>query len=128
MRRWRVSLAEAAEARIGQRVHAAIVLELGRRSALAPLGRSQPVLLAITDVDVYLLDCRSTTLGPRVGGVIDHLPRTELVSHWHVRRVDVKAELSWPDAHVYFTARARHGPQTDLAIGLLMSSEFERGA
>ncbi|MGI9100240.1 MAG: hypothetical protein ACR2H2_17400 [Solirubrobacteraceae bacterium] len=127
--RSRVSLADAAQARIGRRVHAAIVLELGARGPAALLGsRSDPVLLAITDGDVYLLDCRRTTLGPRVGGVVDHLPRTGLVSQWHRRRLDVKAELSWPEAHVYLTATTRPGPQTDLAIGLLMSSELDRDA
>jgi hypothetical protein len=126
--RSRKSLADTAQARIGHRVHAAIVLELGARGPAALLGaRSEPVLMAITDVDVYLLDCRRTTLGPRVGGVVDHLPRTGLVSNWHRRRLDVKAELSWPEAHVYLTATTRPGPQTDLAIGLLMSSELERG-
>jgi hypothetical protein len=89
--------------------------------------RTERVLLAVTDEDVYLLDCRRTTLGPRVGGVIDHLPRIGLVSQWHHRRLDVKAELSWPEAHVYLTARARRGEQTDHAIGLLMTSEFDRG-
>jgi hypothetical protein len=122
------SLADAAQARIGHPVHAAIVLELGARGPNALLGaRGERVLLAVTDVDVYLLDCWRTTLGPRVGGVIDHLPRTGLVSQWHHRRLDVKAELSWPEAHVYLTARARRGQQTDHAIGLLMSSELERG-
>lgn len=126
--RSRGSLAEAAQARIGRRVHAAIVLELGRRGATRLLGpRAAPMLLAITDTDVYLLECRRTTLGPRVGGVVDHLPRTGLVSQWRRRRLAVTAELSWPEAHVYLTARARPGPQTDLAIGLLMSSELERG-
>jgi hypothetical protein len=122
------SLADAAQARIGRPVHAAIVLELGARGPNALLGaRAERVLLAVTDIDVYLLDCWRTTLGPRVGGVIDHLPRTGLVSQWHHRRLDVKAELSWPEAHVYLTARARRGRQTDHAIGLLMGSELERG-
>lgn len=122
------SLADAAQARIGRPVHAAIALELGARGPTALLGaRSEQMLLAITDLDVYLLDCRRTTLGPRVGGVIDHLPRAGLVSRWHHRRLAVKAELSWPEAHVYLTGRARPGQQTDHAIGLLMSSEFDRG-
>jgi hypothetical protein len=127
LQRQRVSLADAAASRIGRPVHAAIVLELGARRTASLLGaRSEPVVLAITDLDVYLLDCRRTTLGPRVGGVVDHLPRLGLVSQWHHRRLDVKAELSWPEAHVYLTARARPGEQTDRAIGLLMSSELER--
>ena len=122
-----LSLADAAQARIGRPVHAAIVLELGARRPAALLGaRSEPMVLAITDLDVYLLDCRRTTFGPRVGGVVDHLPRMGLVSQWHHRRLQVKAELSWPEAHVYLTARARPGQQTDRAIGLLMSSQFER--
>jgi hypothetical protein len=124
-----LSLADAAQARIGRPVHAAIVLELGARGLSAMFGaRSEQVVLAITDLDVYLLDCRRTTWGPRVGGVVDHLPRTGLVSQWHHRRLQVKAELSWPEAHVYLTARARPGQQTDHAIGLLMSSQFDRGA
>jgi hypothetical protein len=128
LKRSRMSLADAAQARIGRPVHAAIVLELGARGPAVLLGaRSEPVVLAITDLDVYLLDCRRTTLGPRVGGVVDHLPRMGLVSQWHHRRLDVKAELSWPEAHVYLTARTRPGEQTDRAIGLLMSSELERG-
>ncbi|MEA2130860.1 MAG: hypothetical protein QOJ85_3751 [Solirubrobacteraceae bacterium] len=122
------SLADAAQARIGRQVHAAIVLELGTRGPTTLIRtRTERVLLAVTDEDVYLLDCRRTTLGPRVGGVIDHLPRIGLVSQWHHRRLDVKAELSWPEAHVYLTARARRGEQTDHAIGLLMTSEFDRG-
>jgi hypothetical protein len=128
LQRSRVSLAEAAQARIGRPVHAAIVLELGARGPASLLGgHSEPVVLAITDLDVYLLDCRRTTLGPRVGGVVDHLPRMGLVSQWQHRRLDVKAELSWPEAHVYLTAWTRPGEQTDRAIGLLMSSELERG-
>ena len=127
LQRSRVSLADAAQARIGRPVHAAIVLELGARGPAALLGgRSEPVVLAITDLDVYLLDCRRTTLGPRVGGVVDHLPRMGLVSQWQHRRLDIKAELSWPEAHVYLTATTRPGEQTDRAIGLLMSSELER--
>jgi hypothetical protein len=123
-----MSLADAAQARIGRPVHAAIVLDVGARGAGALLGgRGEQVVLAITDLDVYLLACRRTTLGPRVGGVVDHLPRTGLVSQWHHRRLQVKAELSWPEAHVYLTARARPGQQTDRAIGLLMSSQFDRG-
>ena len=128
LQRSRRSLAEAAQARIGRPVHAAIVLELGARGPAGLLGgRGEPVVMAITDLDVYLLDCRRTTLGPRVGGVVDHLPRMGLVSSWQHRRLDVKAELSWPEAHVYLTARARPGEQTDRAIGLLMSSELDRG-
>jgi hypothetical protein len=124
----RLSLADAAQARIGRPVLAAIVLELGNRGPGALLGaRGETIVLAITDLDVYLLDCRRTTLGPRVGGVFDHLPRMGLVSRWHHRRLDVKAELSWPEAHVYLTARTRPSQQTDRAIGLLMSSEFDRG-
>jgi hypothetical protein len=127
LQRQRISLADAAQARIGRPVHAAIVLELGARRPAALLGgRSDPMVLAITDLDVYLLECRRTTLGPRVGGVVDHLPRMGLVSQWEHRRLDVKAELSWPEVHVYLTARARPGEQTDRAIGLLMSSELER--
>jgi hypothetical protein len=122
-----MSLADAAQARIGRPVHAAIVLDIGARGPTVLLGgRSEQVVLAITDLDVYLLACRRTTLGPRVGGVVDHLPRTGLVSQWHHRRLQVKAELSWPEAHVYLTARARPGQQTDHAIGLLMSSQFDR--
>jgi hypothetical protein len=128
LQRSRLTLAEAAQARIGRPVHAAIVLELGARGPASLLsGRGEPVVMAITDLDVYLLDCRRTTLGPRVGGVVDHLPRMGLVSHWQHRRLDIKAELSWPESHVYLTARARPGEQTDRAIGLLMSSELERG-
>ena len=126
LQRSRMSLADAAQARIGRPVHAAIVLELGTRGPALLRARGEPVVLAITDLDVYLLDCRRTTLGPRVGGVVDHLPRMGLVSQWHHRRLDVKAELSWPEAHVYLTARTRPGEQTDRAIGLLMSSELER--
>jgi hypothetical protein len=125
--RARGSLAEAAQARIGRRVHVAIVLELGARGSAGLLrARGEPMLLAITDTDVYLLDCRRTTFGLRVGGVLDHLPRTGLVSQWRQRRLAVTAELSWPEAHVYLTARTRSGPDTDRAIGLLMSSELER--
>jgi hypothetical protein len=125
--RSRVSVAEAAQARIGRPVHAAIVLELGARGPTSLLRtRSDPMVLAITDLDVYLLDCRRTTLGPRVGGVVDHLPRIGLVSQWKHRRLDVKAELSWPEEHVYLTARTRPGEQTDRAIGLLLSSELQR--
>jgi hypothetical protein len=128
LQRARPSLAQAAQARIGRPVHAAIVLELGGRGPGGLLGgRGEPVVMAITDLDVYLLDCRRTTLGPRVGGVVDHLPRMGLVSHWQHRRLDIRAELSWPESHVYLTARARPGEQTDRAIGLLMSSELERG-
>jgi hypothetical protein len=127
LHRSRRSLAETAQARIGRPVHAAIVLELGARGPAALLGgRGEPVVMAITDLDVYLLDCRRTTLGPRVGGVVDHLPRMGLVSQWHHRRLDIKAELSWPESHVYLIARARPGEQTDRAIGLLMSSELDR--
>lgn len=127
--RSRGSLAEAAQARIGRRVHVAIVLELGKRGPPRLLGpRSEPMLLAVTETDVYLLDCRRTTLGPRVGGVLDHLPRAGLVSHWRQRRLKVTAELSWPEAHVYLTGRTRPGPHTDRVIGLLMSSELERGS
>lgn len=127
LHRPRPSLAEAAQARIGRPVHAAIVLDLGARGPAALLGgRSDPMVMAITDLDVYLLDCRRTTLGPRVGGVVDHLPRVGLVSQWHHRRLEVKAELSWPESHVYLTARTRPGEQTDRAIGLLMSSELHR--
>ena len=75
---------------------------------------------------VYLLDCRRRTLGPRVGGVLNHLPRSGLVAQWQHRRLGVRAELSWPEEHVFLTANARPGPQTDLAIGLLMGSELER--
>lgn len=123
------SLADAAQARIGRQVHGAMVLELGRRGPAAALrgARAEHIVLAITDVDIYLLDCRRTTLGPRVGGVIDHLPRTGLVSQWRRRRLDVKGELSWPEAHVYLSARTRPSQQADHAIGLLMSSELERG-
>jgi hypothetical protein len=121
-----MSLSDAAQARIGRPVHAAIVLELGRRGPVLLGARREPMVLAITDLDVYLLDCRRTTLGPRVGGVVDHLPRVGLVSQWEHRRLDVKAELSWPEAHVYLTARTRPGQQTDRAIGLLLSSELER--
>ena len=79
--RLRTPLAEAAQARIGRPVQAAIVLDLGERGPTSLLRpRSDSMVLAITDLDVYLLDYRRTTLGPRVGGVVDHLPRIGLVS------------------------------------------------
>jgi hypothetical protein len=120
-------LLEVAQARIGRPVHAATVLAVGA-GPLSGLraGRAEHVVLAVTDEHVYLLDYRRRTLGPRVGGVLSHLPRSGLVAQWQRRRLGVRAELSWPEEHVFLTANARPGPQTDLAIGLLMGSELER--
>ena len=83
-------------------------------------------MLAVTEEHVYLLDYRSRTFAPRVGGVVAQLPRTGLVAQSQRRRLDVKAELSWPEEHVFISGRARPGAQTDLAIGLLIASELER--
>jgi hypothetical protein len=122
-------LVQTAQARIGRSVHAATVLNVGA-DALGGLvaGRAEHLVLAVTDEDVYLLEYRRRTLGPRVGGVVNHLPRSGLVGQWKRRRLDIKAELSWPDEHVFITGRARPGPQTDRAIGLLIGSEIERYA
>src|SRR4051794_17150482 len=122
---------QAAQARIGQPVHAAVVLTLGGGGLTALTtsrrGREQ-LLLAVTDEHVYLLDYQPRTLAPRVGGVVAHLPRSGLVAQWRRRRLGVSAELSWPEEHVFLTGRAPPGPQTDLAIGLLIGSELERYA
>jgi len=122
-------LLQVVQSRIGRPVHAATVLSVGA-GALRGLiaGRAEHLVLAVTDEHVYLLDYRRRTLAPRVGGVIGHLPRAGLVAQWQRRRLDVKAELSWPEEHVFLTGRARLGAQTDRAIGLLMGSELERYA
>jgi hypothetical protein len=120
-------LLEASQARIGRPVHAATVLTVGAGVLRGLLGaQSEQLVLAVCDEHVYLLDYRARTFAPRVGGVVTHLPRTGLVAQWQRRGLDVKAELSWPEEHVFVTGRARPGAQTDLAIGLLMGSELER--
>ena len=120
-------LLHSSQARIGRPVHAATVLTVGAGALRGVLGgRSEHLVLAVTDEHVYLLDYRSRTFAPRVGGVVGHLPRTGLVAQWQRRRLAVKAELSWPEEHVFVTGRARPGAQTDRAIGLLMGSELER--
>jgi hypothetical protein len=120
-------LLQVTQARIGRPVHAATVLAVGA-GALRGLiaGRPEHLVLAVTDEHVYLLEYRRRTFAPRVGGVVTHLPRSGLVAQWQRRPLDVKAELSWPDEHVFLTGRARPGAQTDRAIGLLMGSELER--
>jgi hypothetical protein len=122
-------LLQVAQARIGRPVHAALVLSVGAGAPRAlATGCREHLVLAVSDEHVYLLDYRQRTFAPRVGGVVAHLPRSGLVAHWQRRRLGMTAELSWPEEHVFVAARARPGPQTDLAIGLLMSSELERYA
>ena len=122
------TLLNATQARIGRHVHAATILQLGTRTidALLPRRDSEQILLAITDEHVYLLECQRRTLAPQIGAVLEHLPRNGLVATWKRRRLNVKAELSWPEQHVFISATARPGAHTDHVIGLLMGSELER--
>src|SRR3954471_8296833 len=89
---------QAAQARIGRPVHAAVVLTLGAGGPAAlttSRRRREQLLLAVTDEHVYLLDYQPRTFAPRVGGVVAHLPRSGLVAQWRRRRrrLGVSAEL-----------------------------------
>src|SRR3954470_12945068 len=83
--------------RIGRAVIAAAPLRVRRPGG--PRARPEHVLLALTDETVYVLWFRDQRpFGARVGGVLEALPRGELVAHWSPRLGGrLRAELSWPD-------------------------------
>ena len=93
------ALLTAARARLGERVHAAVILDVGAGilSALLPRRSAEQLLLAVTDDDIYLLECQRRTLAPKVGGVRHRVPRASLVATWKRRRVAITAELSCPE-------------------------------
>ena len=124
------ALLTAARARLGERVHAAVILDVGAGilSALLPRRSAEQLLLAVTDDDIYLLECQRRTLAPKVGGVRHRVPRASLVATWKRRRVAITAELSCPDQQLHIVATTRPGPSADRVIGLLMNSELERYA
>ena len=124
------SLLTAAHARLGERVHAAVILDVdaGILSALLPHRNAEQLLLAVTDDDVYLLECQRRTLAPKVGGVRHRVARTNLIVGWQRRRVSITAELSCPEQQLHIVATARPGPSAERVIGLLMNSELERYA
>jgi hypothetical protein len=124
------TLRAAAQARLGERVHAAVILDVGAGAlhALLPRRGAERLLLAVTDDDVYLLECRRRTLAPRLGGVRHRVARASLIATWQRRRLAIRAELSCPAQQLHIVATARLGPSADRVIGLLMNSELERYA
>lgn len=73
---------------------------------------------------LQLRDLRPLAL--TVGGVLARLPRAGLVAHWRPRLLGVRAELSWPDEHVFLRGDVPRDPRSDHLIGLLTVSELER--
>jgi hypothetical protein len=122
------TLLEAAQARLGERVHAAVILDVGAGTlhALLPRRRAEQLLLAVTDDDVYLLACRRRTLAPMLGAVRHRVARESLIATWQRQRLAITAELSCPDQQLHIVATTRPGPSADRVIGLLMNSELER--
>lgn len=123
------ALRAAIGARVGERVNAAIILDVdaGALELLLPRRHTQQLLLAVGDEHVWLLDCRRRTLAERPAAVRHRVPRTELLVTSRRRRLDVHVELSWP-AGGLITAGARRGPATDHVIGLLLADDLERHA
>lgn len=93
-----------------------------------PLGaagrRGECLVIAITDDDVYLLDCRAHMLARGMGRVVRHLPRSGVVVQWRRLLLDIRIELWFAEQHVFLTGAARACPQTDHVLGLLMASEL----
>lgn len=117
-------LLETARSRIGRDVLAATALDIDA----GPLGRArrgEQLLIAVTDDDIYLLDYRSRTIGPTIGGVLQHLPRSGVLVQWRRRPMHLKLELSWPEQHTFITGAARPGAHTDRVLGELIGSELE---
>jgi hypothetical protein len=119
----------AAERRVGRPLHAAVPLR-PRGPVVAPQPWSTPesLLVALGDDDVFVLQLRALRpLALTVGGVLARLPRAGLVAHWRPRLLVIRAELSWPDEHVFLRGDVPRDPRTDRLIGLLTVSELERG-
>ena len=116
---------ELAERRVGAAVELALALQV-------PTGRwgaPQTVLLALTQTTVYLLELRDLRpLSLTVGGVLQALPRDELVAHVKAQRVRgrVRVELSWPQRALFVYGRARPGHAVDELAGRLAADELER--
>lgn len=124
------ALRAAIGARVGERVDAAVILDVdaGALEVLLPRRHTHQLLLAVGDEHVWLLDCRRRTLAERPGAVRHRVPRTELLVTSRRRRLDVHVELSWPAGGLFIAAGARRGPATDHVIGLLLADDLERHA
>ena len=124
------ALRAAVGARVGERVDAAVILDVdaGALEVLLPRRHTAQLLLAVGDEHVWLLDCRRRTLAERPGAVRHRVPRSELLVTSRRRRLDVHVELSWPAGELFIAAGAQRGPATDRVIGLLLADDLERHA
>ena len=121
----------ACEQRLGRVVYVASVFNLGR--VTSPVGnfkppKALPLVLALTEHDLWLLEFRSWAVGFDVRGVLCRLPRFGLVSQWRHRAwawpAVWRAELSWPEIATYVTGSAISGQDADRIMGLLAADEF----
>ena len=124
------ALRAAVGARVGERVDAAVILDVdaGALEVLLPRRHTAQLLLAVGDEHVWLLDCRRRTLAERPGAVRHRVPRSELLVTSRRRRLHVDVELSWPAGELFIAAGARRGPATDRVIGLLLADDLDRHA
>lgn len=128
------TLAIACERRLGRIVDGASMFDLHRLATPAgSLKPSRPLsaVIALTDDDLWLLECRFWVVGFNVNRVLGRCPREGAVAYWRHRWwawPDVwKAELSWPERASYIEGTLMAGSDADRLMGLLASDEFGRG-
>lgn len=126
-------LVTSCEQRLGQVVHVASLFELGEvRSSAGSLKLHQPLsaAIALTDVDIWLLELHWWVVGFKIGRAIGRCDRVGLAAHWRHRWWTWpnvwKAELSWPDSAIYVEGTLMSGPDTNRLMGLLASDELQR--
>lgn len=127
------TLASACEQRLGLVVDVASMFDV--RVLSSPAGSFEPrkplgVVIALTEVDLWLLEFRFWVIGFRVGAALCRWPRHDLVATWHHRWwawPNVwKAELSWPESGLYLEGALMSGADADRMTGLLVSDELHR--
>jgi hypothetical protein len=125
-------LAIACERRIGRVVDVASTFNL--RRVASPAGnfnprRPLPVVVALAEDDLWLLEFRYRLVGFDVGAVLCRFPRRGLVSQWHNRSwawpAVWKADLSWPELATYVQGSLIGGVDADRFMGFLAADEFD---
>ena len=124
------ALLTAARARLGERVHAAVILDVGAGilSALLPRRTLSSCCSPSPTTTSTCWSASGARSRRRSAGSATAYREPASIATWKRRRVAITAELSCPDQQLHIVATTRPGPSADRVIGLLMNSELERYA
>jgi hypothetical protein len=127
------TLATACERRVGQRVRVASPFHV--RRVVSPDGRAkprkpEPMVVALTDTDIWFLEYRYRVVGFTIGAPLNHWRRRAVVANWRYRWWGWpsvwRLELSWPTRAFYIEGDVMGGPDADLMMGLMAADDLHR--